>query len=357
MADIIDIGAAPVARQIDWAGLRKGLFGSPANIAITVGFALILAFVVVPVLRWATWNATFVGTAQDCRAGEGACWAFLTEKIQFMVFGLYPMELDWQAGAATIVILVATIAAALPRFWHSRFVAAWVVAIAVALLLFSGTGTGHPVSTQKWGGFPLTLLLAVVGFAAAFPVGIALALGRRSRLLVVRLLSTAVIEVMRGVPLIAVLYVSTLLFPLLLPAGASVDKLLRAQVAIIIFVAAYMAEIVRAGLQALPAGQEEAARALGLGWWQTTRLVVLPQALRAVVPAFVTLGIGIFLDTTLVIVIGLFDFLNTAKLAAADPNWLGFYNEAFAFAAAVYFIFCFAASRYSSWLEKRVGGR
>ena len=354
MTDLSRPFAPAILPTIDWPALRKGLVGSPLNIAITTGFGLLLYFVVAPVLLWATAHATFAGTAEECRAHDGACWAFLAEKVRFIVFGLYPVELDWQAAAASLVILVATVAAAVPRFWHSRLVAAWVVAIAVAFLMLAGWITGRPVPTQRWGGFPLTLLLAVVGFAAAFPLGIGLALGRRSRLIVVRLLSIGFIELLRGVPLIAVLYVSTLLVPLLLPSGASVDKLLRAQLAIVLFVAAYMAEIVRAGLQSIPPGQEEAARALGLGWWRTMQLVILPQALRAVVPAFVTLAIGIFLDTTLVIVIGLFDFLNTAKLAAADPTWLGFYDEAFAFAGTIYFLFCFVASRYSLWLERKV---
>jgi general L-amino acid transport system permease protein len=185
-------------------------------------------------------------------------------------------------------------------------------------------------------------------------LAIALALARRSRMGLLRMMAVVVIESVRGVPLIAVLYVSTLLFPLMLPAGATIDKLLRAQVAIVIFIAAYMAENVRAGLQAVPKGQLEAAQALGLPWAKAMRLVVLPQALRAVIPSFVNLGIGLFLDTTLVIVIGLFDFLNTAKVAATDPKWLGFYDESYLFVALVYFTICFGGSRYSLWLEARL---
>lgn len=200
----------------------------------------------------------------------------------------------------------------------------------------------------------MTVLLSVIGFAGAFPLGVGLALARRSEMRLLRWMAIGFIEVMRGVPLIAVLYVSTLIFPLMLPAGMAIDKLARAQVAIILFVAAYMAEIVRAGLQSLPAGQYEASRALGLSWWMMMRLVILPQALKAVIPAFVNLAIGLFLDTTLVIVIGLFDFLNTARVATTDANWNGYYNEAYTFVAIVYFSVSYAASRYSLWLEGRL---
>lgn len=336
------------------AAWRKGLFGSRLNAAITLAFAGLAALVLPPLLRWALFDATWTGTAQDCAARGGACWAFIGEKLRFILFGLYPRPLHWQAALATLLVAGLIVVTALPRFWRARLVLAWPLAIAAAVAVMAGVPTGQPVPTQVWGGLPLTLLLATTAFAAAFPIGVALALGRRSKLRLVRLVAVAFIEVMRGVPMIAVLYVSTLLFPLMLPAGASVDKLLRAGTAVTLFVAAYMAEIVRAGLQAVPTGQDEAARALGLGRWQAMRLIVLPQALRAVIPAFVTLGIGLFLDTTLVIVIGLFDLLNTAKTAAVDPQWLGFYTEAYAFAALVYFVLSFGASRYSLWLERRL---
>jgi general L-amino acid transport system permease protein len=341
--------------SIDFAGLRRGLFGSVLNLAITAGFLALILSGVLPVLRWATIDATWTGTAKDCAAGQGACWAFIVEKARFILLGFYPREADWQATATVVLFAVLMVVTALPRFWHPRLIAAWAVAIPGAVVLMSGLLTGRPVPTQQWGGLPLTLLIAITGFAAAFPLGIALALGRRSHFALVRLVCTAFIEVLRGVPLVAVLYASTLLVPLMLPAGTNLDKLLRAEIGIILFASAYLAEIVRAGLQAVPSGQSAAASALGLTWWQSMRFVILPQALRTVIPSFVTLGIGLFLDTTLVIVIGLFDFLNTATAAASDLTWLGFYTEAFAFAAAIYFAVSFAASRYSLWLERRVG--
>jgi general L-amino acid transport system permease protein len=229
-----------------------------------------------------------------------------------------------------------------------------VVVLTLSLTIMRGGAGSQPVPTAVWGGLPLTLLMSLIAAAGAFPLAIALALGRRSTLGFVRLFSITFIEVIRGVPLIAVLYVAALLVPLMLPAGLTIDQLLRAQLGITIFVSAYMAEVVRSGLQSIPSGQYEAARALGLGSWAATRLVILPQALRAVIPSFVTLALGVLQDTTLVVVIGIFDFLNAARAAANDPNWLGFYDEAFGFAAAVYFVLCFAGSRYSLWLERHL---
>lgn len=337
-----------------WQRWMRGLAGTPLNLAITLAFLLFSTTVLWPFVRWATFDAVWTGTAKDCAARSGACWALLGEKARFIVFGMYPSDRDWQAASATGLIALLLVTTAVPRFWTRHLPLLWIGTIALVVAILAGLPSGTFVGTEKWGGFPLTMLLSTVGFAGAFPLGIMLALGRRSKLRLVKLLSIAFIEALRGVPLIAVLYVATLLFPLMLPAGATIDKLARAQIAIVLFVSAYMAEIVRAGLQAVPTGQAEAARSLGLSWWATTRLVLLPQALRSVIPAFVNLAIGLFLDTTLVIVIGLFDFLNTARVAATDPNWIGFYNEAYAFAAAVYFTLAFAASRYSLWLEKRL---
>jgi general L-amino acid transport system permease protein len=351
-----DVPAAPALtwRSRPFAGWLPGLFATPANAAITAGFAIVALLVLPPLLRWALLDATWAGGPAACAERGGACWAFIGEKLSFILFAFYPMEHRWQAAAAVMVILASIVVAAMPRFWHPRLIALLGLSIALAVGLMSGELTGNAVPTQKWGGFPLTMLLSVTALLAAFPLGVVLALGRRSRMGLVRALCIGFIEIMRGVPMIAVLYVSTLLFPLMLPSGADIDKLLRAQVAITLFVAAYMAEIVRAGLQSVPRAQGDAASALGFTWWGAMRLIILPQALRSVIPSFVNLGIGLFLDTTLVIVIGLFDFLNAARLSATDPQWLGFYNEAFAFTALIYFVFCMAGSRYSTWLEKRL---
>jgi len=210
------------------------------------------------------------------------------------------------------------------------------------------------VNSREWGGLPVTIMLTAMGLALGFPLGVLLALGRRSRHAVPRAIAGTIVEVVRGVPLIAVLYLAVLVFPLALPTGLEVDKLLLAQVAVAIFAAAYLAEAVRAGLQMVPRGRMEAALALGLGRWQAMRLVVLPEALRIVVPSFISIAVGFFQDTSLIVIIGLFDLLNTARLAAQDPAWLGFYTEAFVFVGIIYFCGSAALSRYGLWLEWRL---
>jgi general L-amino acid transport system permease protein len=198
-------------------------------------------------------------------------------------------------------------------------------------------------------------MLTVIGLTLGFPIGVLLALGRRSHHKLPRLTSTAIVEVVRGVPLVAVLYLAVLVVPLMLAAGVQIDKLVLAQGGVAVFAGAYLAEAVRAGLQMVPARQGDAARALGLSWWQATRLVVLPEALRVVVPSFISIAVGFFQDTSLIVIIGLFDLLNTARLAAQDPGWLGFHTEAYVFVGLVYFTVSALVSRYGLWIERRLG--
>lgn len=343
-----------IAVRRPWRAWGHGLFGTPLNAAITAACLALLAWAVPPLLRWAVIDATWTGTAEACRQNGGACWAFIGEKLRFILFGFYPADRHWRPAVVLLVLFGLVVASGIPRLWHRRMVAVWVLALSGSVTLLAGQPSAAPVSTDRWGGLPLTLLLSVAGMAGAFPLAILLALGRRSRMGLVRLFSVLFIEVLRGVPLIAVLYVASLLIPLMLSAGLDIDKLLRAQIAIVLFTAAYLAEIVRAGLQAVPPGQYEAAQSLGLGYWGAMRLVVLPQALRTVIPSIVTLAIGVLHDTTLIIVIGLFDVLNTARSSASDPDWLGFYDEAFGFVALLYVLLCSLASRYSLWLEARL---
>jgi general L-amino acid transport system permease protein len=209
--------------------------------------------------------------------------------------------------------------------------------------------------TSQWGGLPVTLLVWAVCFAVAVPLAVLLALARRSGMRGFRLLSIVYIEVMRSIPMVAILYVAMLILPMALPAGQSIDKLLRAMVMVALFWSAYVAEVVRGGLQAIPAGQEEAAASLGLGYWRTMQLVVLPQALRLVIPGLVNQAIGFLLATSLLAVIGVFDLLNAAKSSATDPSWLGFYDEAYLVVTFIYFAFGYGGSRYSLWLERRLG--
>lgn len=258
------------------------------------------------------------------------------------------------AGARDLLLIGLLAVTATPRFWRRALLWAWAVALPVCWLLLRGGLFGPAVASSQWGGLPITLLIWTVCFAAAVPIGILLALARRSRLGGLRTLAIAYVEIMRGTPMVAILYVAMLVLPMALPAGGSLDKLLRAAIMIALFWAAYVAEVVRGGLQAIPSGQAEAAAALGLGYWRTVWLVVLPQALRLVIPAFVNLGIGFLLATSLLAVIGIFDLLNAAKASATDPAWLGFYDEAYLVAALVYFAFCHAGSRYSRWVEGRL---
>jgi len=342
--------ATPLLTSPRWQRWGKGLFGSPLNATITLACLAFFAWVLPPFLGWAIFDATWSGTAAGCAERAGACWAFLGEKFRFILFGLYPHDQDWRPLTVLLVLSAALLLTAWPRFWHRRSLLGWIAILAASVFLLRGDG----VSTDKWGGLPLTILLSVIALFAAFPLSILLALGRRSKMGGVRLICIGFIEAIRGVPFVVLLYVAALVVPLMMPTGVMLDKLLRAELALTAFTAAYMAEIVRAGLQSVPAGQEEAAKALGLGYWQALRLIILPQALKTVIPSFVTLAINIVQDTTLLTAIGIFDFLATARVAANDPDWLGFYDEAFLFAAVIYLALGLAASRYSLWLEKRL---
>ena len=318
--------------------------------------AIVLAATILfPVLRWALIDARWRGDAVGCRAPNvGACWAFIGHKLPFILFGLYPLSERWRAALAVVVLLALLAISANPRRWQRWLLAVWIGGIVLVVLLLRGGFVLPPVATQDWGGLPVTLLLTVVGLALGFPVGILLALGRRSRSIVTRIVATCVVEGVRGVPLIAVLYFAVLVVPLALRRGFTPDKLLLAQLAVAMFASAYLAEATRAGLQGVPRTRLDAALALGLNWWQAMRLVVLPEALRIVVPSYVSIAVGFFQDTSLIVVIGLFDLLNTARLAAQDPAWLGFYAEAYVFVGVLYFVGSAVISRYGLWLEKQL---
>ena len=335
------------------AWLRANLFNSIPNTILTLAALYLLAAIIPPVVRWAVVDAVWHGeSGRACRAG-GACWAFIAEKGRFILFGRYPYAEHWRP-LFTIVIFVAMILASCDRrLWGRRLAILWLVGlITVGVLMWGGVLGMTYVETSLWNGLPLTLILATLGTVFAFPLAILLALGRRSRLPAVRGICVGYIELVRGVPLITVLFMASVMLPLFLPTGMTIDKLLRAQLAIILFAAAYLAEIVRGGLQAIPRGQYEAADSLGLGYWRRTRLIVLPQALAMVIPPLVNSFIGGFKNTSLVIIIGLFDLLGTANAALTDANWQGFYIEAYVFTAAIYWTFCFFMSRYSQMLER-----
>lgn len=335
--------------------LRHRLFGSLGNSLLTLVMLAAFAMIVPPVLRWAFLDATWGAASPDlCRANGGACWAFVHEKYRLILFGRYPYAQQWRPLLALALAVALVLATCSLRFGLRTVLAGWVLGVIVVVTVMRGGVLGlEPVPTDLWGGLPLTVFLAIGGIVCAFPLGILLALGRRSRLPVVRSICVAAIEMVRGVPLVSLLFMASFMIPLFLPGQAQVDALVRALIAITVFSAAYLAEAVRGGLQAVPAGQEQAAAALGLTYWQTSLLIVVPQALRYAIPAIANLFIGLFKDTSLVGIVGLTDLLLAAKQALADPQWRSFVLEGYVFIALIYAAFCLFISRYSRSLERR----
>jgi general L-amino acid transport system permease protein len=342
-------------RVVRW--LRANLFSSITSSVVTLVLLAVLAKALVSFAQWglidAVWT-TPAGNSSACRAarGLGACWAVIPEKFRFILFGTYPFDQQWRPGLAVLIFIALFYLSTRPSFWGRGLVALWAGALlAIGVLMWGGV-LGLPfVAQERWGGLPVTLILATFGLALGFPLGILVALGRRSKLPAIRSLCVLYVELIRGVPLISLLFMASVMFPLFMPDGFNIDKLLRAQIAIVLFAGAYLAEVVRGGLQAVPRGQAEAADALGLSYWQKNRLIVLPQAIRHVIPPLVNTFIAFFKDTSLVLIIGIFDLLTTAKTAIIDPAWQQFSVEVYLFVAMIYFAFCFAMSRYSKHLE------
>jgi len=341
--------------------MRANLFSSPANTLLTLAAAYLIYAAIPPLVSWAFLDANWSGAAREDCTGAGACWVFVRARFDQFMYGFYPVAERWRIDLAFGLLVVLAAPLFVRRFPFKRWLAL-VLLVAyppTAYVLFVGGAFGLPhVETARWGGLSLTLVIAGVGMAASLPLGILLALARRSELPAVRLASVVFIEFWRGVPLITVLFMASVMLPLFLPEGVSFDKLLRALIGVALFQSAYMAEVVRGGLQAVPKGQVEAAAALGLGYWRTMALVVLPQALRHVIPGIVNTFIALFKDTTLVLIIGLFDLLGIVQAAITDPRWLGMAAEGYVFAGLGFWIFCFAMSRYSQYIERRlaVGG-
>ena len=324
---------------------------------MTVAAVYVLMVTVPPLFQWAILNADWIGTTrEDCDSG-GACWVFVAVRWDQFMYGLYPETEYWRINTAGILLMLLAIPLFIDRFAYKLWLGLFILFgyPVIAFYLFSGGVFGlEPVETTRWGGLTLTLILASVGMAASFPLGVLLALGRHSKMPIVKSVSVVFIEFWRGVPLITVLFMSSVMLPLFLPEGTYFDKLLRAMIGIALFQSAYIAEVVRGGLQAIPKGQYEAAQALGLSYWKSMGFIILPQALKLVIPGIVNTFIALFKDTTLVLIIGLFDMLAMIQAALADPNWLGYSIEGFAFAALVYWIFCFGMSRYSLALERKL---
>lgn len=341
--------AAPSqARQTLW----RTLFGTAASSIVTLIVVLVAITALPNLLSWAVINGVWTGDGEACREA-GACWVFIREKYPLILFGIYPPDEQWRPILLVVIFVALTLWTMPTAHWTRCTLGAWVIGLAVSLLLMGGGMFGlSAVPTSAWGGLPITILLTVLSLALGFPFAIALALGRQSQLPVVRILSVGFIELIRGLPLLSLLFIASVLLPIMLPDGVTIDNLFRALVALTFSCAAYLAEVLRGGLQALHRGQEEAARALGLGWFQTTRLIVLPQAIRNVIPPLTNTVVVVVKNTSLVLVVGLFDLLSSGRAALADPQWPAPYAETYLFIAFIYFVICFGISRYSLSLER-----
>jgi general L-amino acid transport system permease protein len=354
------------ALSVGWLGwVRANLFSSWLNSLVTIALAYFIVKYAIGFVDWAFVNAIWSvpndaagrPDTSSCRdnKGLGACWAVINEKHRFMLFGTYPYEQHWRPAVVCVLFVGLYIVSAMRRFWRMELALIWAAVLTVIPVLMWGGVLGMPyVPQERWGGLPITLILATFGLAFAFPLAILVALGRRSKLPAIKALCVLYVELIRGVPLISLLFMASVMFPLFLPEGMNIDKLLRAQIAIILFAGAYLAEVVRGGLQALSKGQYEAAEALGLSYWQKTGLIILPQALRLVIPPLVNTFIGFFKDTSLVLIIGIFDLLTAGKTAIIEPMWQGFAVEVYVTIGLIYFVFCFAMSQYSAKLESEL---
>ncbi len=338
---------------IGW--MKANLFNGWFNSILTLVFAYVLYLTVPAFIQWAFINSNWISTSEECKASGGACWSVVTANIRFILFGFYPHDLQWRPLLAVVILVLLLVYSQNRKHWHKSLAYAWAIGLfSMGLLLKGGLFGLVSVESNNWGGLPLTLLLSVFGLTAAYPVGIVLALGRQSEMPIIKSFCVVYIELIRGVPLISLLFMSSVVFPLFLPEGMTINKILRAQIAIILFTAAYIAEVVRGGLQGVDKGQYEAAESLGLNYFQTMRLIILPQALKIVIPPSVSILISAFKDTSLVVIIALYDLLKTTQTTLTDPKWMGYSAEAYIFVALIYFVCCFFMSNYSRKLEKEL---
>ena len=338
---------------IGW--IRNNLFNGVLNSILTIVILFLLWEIVPPLIQWAFVDSAWHTPGQACRQVAGACWSIISNNYRFILFGFYPYDQQWRPLAAMMILFGLLLYSRDRNHWKKPLAYGWMIGLFMMGLLMKGGLLGLPsIESTQWGGLPLTLLLAVFGLTAAYPLGVILALGRRSKMPGVKVLCILYIELIRGVPLISLLFMSSIIFPLFLPEGVTFNKILRAQAAIILFTAAYIAEVVRGGLQAMSRGQYEAAESIGLNYHLTMRLVILPQALKIVIPPTVSILISAFKDTSLVVIIALFDLLKTTQSVLSNPEWMGFSREAYLFVAILYFLGCFSMSKYSRKLEREL---
>src|SRR3954470_8454276 len=362
----LDAAPPPSMVRGPLAWVRQNLFSGPLNIVLTL-IGLYLVYALLPgIVRFFLVDAVWTGADRDACRPEvvgrpvGACWAYVFDKINYFVYGSYPIHLRWRVDVFFALLAVGVgwmlWLDAPKRTWGAVYF--FVVFPILAYLLLAGADwLGlETVPTSLWGGILVTIVVSTVGIVFSLPFGIILALGRRSRLPIIRVFSVIFIEFVRGVPLITVLFMANTMLPLFLPEGTTVDRLMRPLVGVALFASAYMAEVVRGGLQAMPKGQYEGAMSLGLNYWQTMVFIILPQALKIVIPGIVNTFIGLFKDTTLVAIVGIFDLIRTIEASRVDPTWAAptINTTGYAFAAIFYFIFCFGMSRYSISVERRL---
>jgi general L-amino acid transport system permease protein len=361
---------APPTERGAYAWVRKNLIGSVGDTILTVLGIAIVVWVLPQIINWAFINAVWTGPDRTvCTTASqggiqpdgwtGACWAFVNAKFGQFMFGTYPVEERWRPILVAILFVALLVPMLIPRVPRKGLnaILLFVALPIVAFFLLVGGVFGLPhVETPRWGGLLVTLSLSFVGIAVSLPMGIVLALGRRSKMPIVKWLCIVFIETVRGIPLITVLFFASVMLPLFLPEGVSFDKYLRALIGVSLFAAAYMAEVVRGGLQAIPKGQYEGADSLGLGYWQKMGLIVLPQALKLVIPGIVNTFIGMLKDTSLVLIISIFDLLGVVKQNLSDANWATSQTarSGLVFAAFVFWLFCFGMSRYSMYTERRL---
>lgn len=330
--------------------IRENLFSDITSTVLTLLSFALLYIIIPPLLNWLVIDATWSGTKEQI-TGDGARWIFIYEKFNQFIYGFYPEDQYWRPNLILVLFFVAIFAfKKVPTI--GKFIIIGGFPVISFILLYGGLGL-EIIPTTKWGGLLLTIVVASVGIVASFPVGILFALGRQSKMPIIKTISVMYIEFIRGVPLITILFMSSVILPLFFPEGMDFDKLLRALIGITLFQAAYIAEVIRGGLQAIPKGQYEAADSMALSYWQSMGLIILPQALKISIPNIVGSFIALFKDTTLVLIIGLFDVLAMVTLTTTDPNWLGFETEGYVFVTFVYWIICFSMSRYAKSIEDR----
>ncbi len=367
--DILAPQPAPLGASGASHWFRTKLFATPKDTLLTILALALLAYTVPGIINWLFIDAVWTGSDRTACATviqggvlpdgqSGACWAFVEAKFQQFMFGRYPLEERWRPILVAILFVILLVPMLIPKVPHKGWnaLALFIILPFISFfLLIGGFGLPH-VETQLWGGLMVTLILSFFGITVSLPLGIILALGRRSQMPVIKTLCVVFIEVIRGIPLVTVLFMASVMLPLFLPDGWTFDKLLRALIGVSIFASAYMAEVIRGGLQAIPKGQFEGADSLGLSYWQKTRLIILPQAIKLVIPSIVNTFIGLFKDTSLVSIIGMFDLLGIVTLNQSDANWATPVTPVtgYIFAGFVFWLFCFGMSRYSAFMERHL---